>query len=132
MANSFQIDIITPVENINIGTSEYLRAPNLDGLFGVQARHVSSIISVGAGEIKITQNGKEKFYSTTGGYADVKPEGVVLILETFTLEDKIQEKPLSIAAAPISPSFLNAINATWKSIKSCFFLILPIASSHAF
>jgi F0F1-type ATP synthase epsilon subunit len=83
MANSFQIDIITPVENINIGTSEYLRAPNLDGLFGVQARHVSSIISIGFGEIKITQKGKEKFYSTTGGYADIKPEGVVLILETF-------------------------------------------------
>ena len=83
MANSFQKDIITPVENINIGTSEYLRAPNLDGLFGVQARHVSSIISVGSGEIKITQKGKEKFYSTTGGYADIKPEGVILILETF-------------------------------------------------
>ena len=84
MANSFQIDIITPVENINIGTSEYLRAPNLDGLFGVQARHVSSIISIGSGEIKITQKGKEKFYSTTGGYADIKPEGVILILETFS------------------------------------------------
>ena len=83
MTNSFQIDIVTPVENINIGTSEYLRAPNLEGLFGVQARHVSSIISIGSGEIKITQKGKEKFYSTTGGYADIKPEGVVLILETF-------------------------------------------------
>jgi len=83
MENSFQIDIITPVENINIGVSEYLRAPNLDGLFGVKARHASAIISIGSGEIKITQKGKEKFYSTTGGYADVKPEGVVLILETF-------------------------------------------------
>ena len=83
MANSFQIDIITPVENVNIGVSEYLRAPNLDGLFGVQARHVSSIISIGSGEIKITQNGKEKLYSTNGGYADIKPEGVILILETF-------------------------------------------------
>tara|TARA_Y100000994_G_C15548125_1_gene382889 strand:+ start:384 stop:644 length:261 start_codon:yes stop_codon:yes gene_type:complete len=83
MASSFQIDIITPIENINIGVSEYLRAPNLDGLFGVKARHASSIISIGSGEIKITQKGKEKFYSTTGGYADVKPEGVVLILETF-------------------------------------------------
>ena len=83
MTNSFQIDIVTPVENINIGTSEYLRAPNLEGLFGVQAKHVSSIISIGSGEIKITQKGKEKFYSTTGGYADIKPEGVVLILETF-------------------------------------------------
>ena len=83
MASSFQIDIITPIENINIGISEYLRAPNLDGLFGVKARHASSIISIGSGEIKITQKGKEKFYSTTGGYADIKPEGVVLILETF-------------------------------------------------
>tara|TARA_B100000029_G_scaffold14527_1_gene15031 strand:+ start:247 stop:504 length:258 start_codon:yes stop_codon:yes gene_type:complete len=81
--NSFQIDIITPVENINLGISEYLRAPNLEGLFGVKARHVSSIISIGAGEIKITQKGKETFYLTTGGYADIKPEGVVLILETF-------------------------------------------------
>ena len=83
MASSFQIDIITPIENINIGISEYLRAPNLDGLFGIKARHVSSIMSIGSGEIKITQKGKEKFYSTTGGYADIKPEGVVLILETF-------------------------------------------------
>ena len=83
MASSFQIDIITPIENINIGVSEYLRAPNLDGLFGVKARHASSIISIGSGEIKITQKGKEKFYSTTGGYADIKPEGIVLILETF-------------------------------------------------
>ena len=83
MINSFQIDIITPVENINIGVSEYLRAPNLDGLFGIKARHVSSIMSIGSGEIKITQKGKEKFYSTTGGYADIKPEGIVLILETF-------------------------------------------------
>ena len=83
MENSFQIDVITPIKNINVGTSEYLRAPNLDGLFGIKARHVSSIMSIGSGEIKITQKGKEKFYSTTGGYADIKPEGVVLILETF-------------------------------------------------
>ena len=56
MANSFQIDIITPIKNINLGISEYLRAPNLEGLFGVKARHVSSIMSIGEGEIKITQN----------------------------------------------------------------------------
>ena len=83
MQNSFQIDVITPVENINLGTSEYLRAPNLEGLFGVQARHVSSIISIGSCDIKISQNGNEIFYTTTGGYADIQPEGVILILETF-------------------------------------------------
>ena len=61
MENSFQIDVITPIKNINVGTSEYLRAPNLEGLFGIKARHVSSIISVGEGEIKIKQDGKENF-----------------------------------------------------------------------
>ena len=83
MESTFQIDVITPVENINIGTSEYLRAPNLDGLFGVKARHASSIISIGAGEVKIKKDGKENFYKTSGGYADIKPEGVILVLETF-------------------------------------------------
>lgn len=83
MEKTFQIDVITPVENINIGTSEYLRAPNLEGLFGVKARHASSVISIGSGEVKIKRKGKENFYMTTGGYADIKPEGVVLVLETF-------------------------------------------------
>ena len=83
MESTFQIDVITPVENINIGTSEYLRAPNLEGLFGVKARHASSIISIGAGEVKITKDGKENFYKTSGGYEDIKPEGVILFLDTF-------------------------------------------------
>jgi len=83
MSKSLQIDIITPTDNINIGIVEYLRAPSLDGLFGVKARHVSSIISIGSGEIKITKNGSNTFYKTNGGYADIKPEGIILILETF-------------------------------------------------
>ena len=83
MESTFQIDVITPVENINIGTSEYLRAPNLEGLFGVKARHASSIISIGVGEVKIMKDGKENLYKTSGGYADIKPEGVILVLETF-------------------------------------------------
>ena len=77
MENSFQIDIITPVKTINFGNSEYLRAPGLKGLFGVQSRHVSSIMSIDVGEIKITQNGKDHYFATNGGYADIKPEGVI-------------------------------------------------------
>ena len=34
-------------------------------------------------EYHYESKGKENFYSTTGGYADIKPEGVILILETF-------------------------------------------------
>ena len=45
MEKTFQLDIITPTEIISEGQVEYLRAPSVDGLFGVQSRHVSSIIT---------------------------------------------------------------------------------------
>ena len=89
MEKSFQIDIITPVKTISLGSSEYLRAPGLKGLFGVKAKHVSSVISINLGEIKVTQNGKDSYFATNGGYADIKPEGVILILETFEKSNEI-------------------------------------------
>ena len=46
------------------------------------ANHIPSIIAIGAGEIKITIEGKDEFYATSGGYADIKKENVSLVLET--------------------------------------------------
>mgnify|MGYP001418264880 CR=1 FL=1 len=82
MNKNFQLDIITPNGTFSIGKVEYLRAPSTDGLFGVLANHIPSIIAIGVGEIKITIDGKEKLYATSGGYADIKKESVSLVLET--------------------------------------------------
>ena len=32
--------------------------------------------------MKVVKNGKEYFYATTGGFADIQPESVLLLLET--------------------------------------------------
>ena len=82
MDKNFHLDIITPNGTFTIGQVEYLRAPSIDGLFGVLANHIPSIIAIGAGEIKITIEGKDEFYATSGGYADIKKESVSLVLET--------------------------------------------------
>ena len=82
MNKKFQLDIITPNGTFSIGQIDYLRAPSLDGLFGVLANHIPSIIAIGNGEIKITVDGKNKLYATSGGYADIKKESVSLVLET--------------------------------------------------
>ena len=72
---TLQLDIITPTSTFNEGQVEYLRAPSIDGLFGVQANHVSSIITIDVGEVKVVKNGGEELYfSTAGGFADIKPE----------------------------------------------------------
>ena len=80
---NFQLDIITPTNIESYENVSYLRIPTLDGLTGIQARHATAIIGLGIGEIKVTQGGKEKIFSTSGGFADIKPESVQLLVETI-------------------------------------------------
>jgi len=82
MSKTFQLEIITPEKVYNEGQVSYLRAPSLDGLFGVQSRHAPAIIAMSIGEIKVTKDGKEFYYATSGGFADIRPENVQLLVET--------------------------------------------------
>ena len=105
---TFQLDIITPTGSQSIGQIKYLRAPSTDGLFGVLANHIPSIITIGIGEIKITIDGKDKFYATSGGYADIKKESVSLVLETAenasNIDIKRSEKAIDRASKYLDSS----------------------------
>ena len=89
---TFQLDIITPTSIHSYDNISYLRIPSLDGLMGIQAKHASSIIAMGIGQIKITIDGVEKYFSTSGGFTDVKPESVQLLLETIEETSLIDKK----------------------------------------
>ena len=80
---NFQLDIITPTNIESYNNISYVRIPALDGLTGIQAKHATAIIGLGIGEIKVTKDNKEILFSTSGGFADIKPESVQLLLETF-------------------------------------------------
>ena len=82
MSKTFQLEIITPEKVYNEGQVSYVRAPSLDGLFGVQSRHAPAIIAMSIGEIKVTKDGKESYYAISGGFADIRPENVQLLVET--------------------------------------------------
>ena len=82
MANTIQLEIITPTKVFDEGQVEYVRAPSLDGLFGVQCKHAPAIIAMKTGEIKVVKEGKTNYFSTSGGFADIRPENVQLLVET--------------------------------------------------
>ena len=82
MAKTFQLDIITPTNVISEGQVEYLRAPSTEGLFGIMGGHSVATILIDIGEIKVTKDGKEFYYATNGGFADIRPESVMLLVET--------------------------------------------------
>tara|TARA_B100000579_G_scaffold97578_1_gene77395 strand:- start:4312 stop:4722 length:411 start_codon:yes stop_codon:yes gene_type:complete len=82
MVKKFHLDIITPTSIESFENIDYVRIPSLDGLIGVKAKHAQAMIGLGIGEVRITKDNKQYFYSTSGGFADIANEGVQLLLET--------------------------------------------------
>ena len=89
MANTFQLEIITPTRIFSEGQVSYVRAESPDGQFGIMSHHTAATVALGIGEVKVVKNGKEYFYATTGGFADIQPESVLLLLETAELVSDI-------------------------------------------
>ena len=117
MSKTFQLDIITPEKVISIGQVEYLRAPDNQGLFGVQAKHTPATISMGIGEIKVTQNGKNLYYATNGGFANINSEGVLLLVETVE-EAKHIDKTRATKAVERAKAFLKDPSNDLKRAQS--------------
>ena len=105
--SNFKVDIITPINMESLDNVTYLRIPSLDGLTGIQARHASSIIALDIGEIKIVTNNKEKFFATSGGFADIRPEGTQLLLETFESGKIIDKKRVEQAVEKATKHLSN-------------------------
>ena len=87
--SSFQLEIVTPTKLLDEGQVEHVRCPGLDGSFGVMASHREAIIALGVGEIKVTQNGKDHFLATSGGFAEITRKKVELLLETYERTEEI-------------------------------------------
>ena len=85
MAKTFQLEIITPTQIFSEGQVNYVRAESPDGQFGIMSHHTAATIALGIGELKVVKNGKEYYYATTGGFADIQSESVLLLLETAEL-----------------------------------------------
>ena len=79
---TFSIEIVTPTRVITEETVSYLRCPGVDGSFGVMAGHTDGIIALSVGEVKVEIGNQEKWIATSGGFADISPEKVLLLLET--------------------------------------------------
>ena len=97
MDKTFHLDIITPTSIESFKDVNYLRIPSLDGLIGIQAKHTAAIIGLNIGEIKITINGIDTVYSTSGGFADIKNEGVQLLIESIELSEKIDQNRAQVS-----------------------------------
>jgi len=87
--SSFNLEIVTPIRDLTVSDVDYVRCPGIDGAFGVMSHHREGIIAMSVGEIKVTQNGKDEYYATGGGFAEILSDGVKLLVESVEKSSEI-------------------------------------------
>ena len=87
--NSYNIDIVTPIREVKFRDVSYLRCPGFDGSFGVMKKHREGVFALSVGEIKITQNGKDEYFATGGGFAEILDDSVKLLVESLEQSNEI-------------------------------------------
>jgi F-type H+-transporting ATPase subunit epsilon len=87
--SSYNVKIVTPIREIKLGDVSYLRCPGLDGSFGVMRNHREGIFALSVGEVKVTQNGKDEYFATSGGFAEILNDSVKLLVESLERSNEI-------------------------------------------
>ncbi len=80
---TFPLELVTPERLMFSEEVQAVRAPGIDGSFGVLAGHAPLLTQLTLGLIKITMpNGKEELIATTGGFMQVSREKVIILADS--------------------------------------------------
>jgi F-type H+-transporting ATPase subunit epsilon len=89
MADSFQLEIVTPEKLVVKDSAEEVQIPGRNGYIGVLPGHAPLITELGAGEISYHAGGQLHRFAMAWGFAEVLPQRVTVLAETVERADEI-------------------------------------------
>jgi len=92
MAESLQLEIVTPEKLVVRDTADEVQIPGRNGYIGVLPGHAPLITELGAGEISYRSSGQLHRFSMAWGFAEVLPDRVTVLAETVERADEIDVK----------------------------------------
>ena len=115
MAETTQLELVTPARVMAQQAVEMVVAPGVEGLFGVLPRHAPLLADLTRGVVDLYQNGKiSDRYMIDGGLADVSGERATILAERaihLGSADSAQLKKQATHAGEDEAAFLNAVIA---------------------
>lgn len=89
MADTFQLEIVTPEKMVVRDSAEEAQIPATTGYIGVLPGHAPLITELGAGEISYRSGGQVHRFATAWGFAEVLPDKVTVLAETVEPANEI-------------------------------------------
>ncbi|HXG24196.1 MAG TPA: F0F1 ATP synthase subunit epsilon [Chthonomonadales bacterium] len=80
---TFLLELVTPERVLLSARVRSVRAPGIEGSFGVLAGHAPFMTALTVGLIKVEhENGDLEYIATSGGFLEVSPQKVIILADT--------------------------------------------------
>jgi F-type H+-transporting ATPase subunit epsilon len=89
MAETFELEIVTPEKLVVKDVAEEAQIPGKDGYLGILPGHAPLITELAVGEITYKTSSGEKHISVAWGFAEVLPNKVTILAETAERPEEI-------------------------------------------
>ncbi len=90
MANTLQLDIITPERTLFSGPVKSFTAPGAEGSFQILYNHAPFLSALATGPMRATgEDGVERKFATSGGFSQVYRNRITVLAETAEAADSI-------------------------------------------
>lgn len=89
MADSFQLEIVTPDKMVVRDSAEEMQIPGKNGYLGILPGHAPLITELAVGEITYRSGNQTHHLSVAWGFAEVLPDKVTILAETAERADEI-------------------------------------------
>ena len=92
--STFLLEIITPQRIVFSEQVQQVSVPSSSGQIGVLAHHVPLFSELVEGEVKVVRERDEIFLAIGGGYIEVTPQKVSILVSVAYKADEINEKEI--------------------------------------
>lgn len=81
MADTLQLQIVTPDKRLVDEDVEQVEMPGRDGYLGILPQHAPLLTELGPGELSYIQGGKTSYLAVSWGFAEVLPDKVTVLAD---------------------------------------------------
>jgi len=82
MADTFQLEIVTPEKKVVETAAEEIQIPGKNGYLGILPGHAPLITELSVGEITYRENSTNQRLAVAWGFAEILPDKVTILAET--------------------------------------------------
>lgn len=87
---TFPLELVTPERILFSEEVRAVRAPGIEGSFGVLSHHAPLLTELTTGLIKVTlADGREELIATSGGFMQVRADKTIILADTAELSSEI-------------------------------------------